>query len=76
MHKVNEDNGQFDFIYQIPQILYSSITSAIINMLLKILSLSEKNILAIKQENDIKRAKKESNNIKNCIVIKFVIFSF
>ena len=74
MHKVNEDNGQFDFIYQIPQILYSSITSAIINMLLKILSLSEKNILAIKQENDIKRAKKESNNIKNCIVIKFVIF--
>ena len=74
MHKVNEDNGQFDFIYQIPQILYSSITSAIINMLLKILSLSEKNILAIKQENDIKRAKKESNNIKSCLVIKFVIF--
>ena len=74
MHKVNENNGKFDFIYQIPQILYSSIISAIINMLLKLLSLSEKNILVIKQEKDIIKARKEEKKIKRCIIIKFIIF--
>ena len=74
MHKINEDNGKYDFIYQIPQILYSTIISAIINILLKILSLSEKNILLLKQEKDIIKAKKQSKQIKKCIIIKFVIF--
>ena len=74
MHKISEDNGKFDFIYQIPQILYSTIISAIINFLLKILSLSEKNILSIKKEKDITKAKINSKNIRKCIIIKFVIF--
>ena len=42
MHKVYEDNGSFNFVYQIPQIFYSSMISAIINIILKQLSLSEK----------------------------------
>ena len=37
MHKVFEDNGDFNFLYQIPQILYSTIVSTIINMILKFL---------------------------------------
>ena len=74
MHKISEDNGKFDFIYQIPQILYSTVISAIINFLLKILSLSEKNILSIKKEKDITKAKINSKNIRKCIIIKFVIF--
>ena len=74
MGKIYEDNGKYDFIYQIPQILYSTIISAIINILLKILSLSEKNILLLKQEKDIIKAKKQSKQIKKCIIIKFVIF--
>ena len=28
MHKIYKDNGKYNFIYQIPQILYSSITSS------------------------------------------------
>ena len=74
MHKINENNGKFDLIYQIPQILYSSIISSVINMLLKNLSLSEKNILLLKRERNIQKAKKESNKIKRCIIIKFIIF--
>ena len=50
MHKIYEDKGKFNFIYQIPQILYSSLISSIINIIITSLSLSEKNILSIKQE--------------------------
>ena len=74
MHKIHKDNGAFNIIYQIPQILYSSVVSAVINMILKMLSLSEKNILVIKQEKDIKIATKKSKSIESCIIIKFIIF--
>ena len=74
MHKIHEDNGAFNIIYQIPQILYSSIVSAIINILLKNLSLSENNILSIKQEKILRNALRKSKNIESCITIKFIIF--
>ena len=74
MHKIHEDNGAFNIIYQIPQILYSTIISAIINMILKLLSLSEKNILSLKQEKDLKKATKYAKTIEKCIIIKFIIF--
>ena len=76
MHKIHEDNGNFNIIYQIPQILYSSVISAVINIKLKMLSLSEKNILVIKQEKDLKIATKKSKSIESCITIKFIIFLF
>ena len=74
MNKINEDNGVYDIIYQIPQILYSTVISAVINMILKRLSLSEKQILSIKMERDYLMAQKKSNSIKSCLKIKLVIF--
>ena len=74
MHKIHESNGAFDIFYQIPQILYSSVISTAINMTLKLLSLSEKNILAIKQENNINIARRKSQKIEKCIIIKFIVF--
>ena len=78
MHKVYIDNGAFNLIYQVPQILYSSIISAIINIILKQLSLSEKNILELKNEKDLKKAIKKSKKISICLKLKsftFFIFS-
>jgi hypothetical protein len=74
MHKIHEDKGSFNIIAQIPQILYSSLISVVINMILKILSLSEQNLLTLKQEKDIKSAIKKSKSIKSLILIKFIIF--
>ena len=45
MYKVYEDNGIYNIIFQLPQILFSSLVSTVINMILKQLSLSEKSIL-------------------------------
>ena len=72
MHKFYIDYD--DFIHQIPPILYSSVVSSVINMILKLLSLSEKDLLSIKQEIKISIATKRVNNIKKCIIIKFIIF--
>ena len=74
MHKVYEDNGSFNLMYQIPQILYSSVISTVINMILKQLSLSEKNILEVKEENNILRAIEKSKKIDSCLKKKFILF--
>ena len=76
MHKIHEDKGKFNILYQIPQILYSSIISSVINVILKQLSLSERNILSLKQEKDVKQLINYSKKIKACILIKFIIFIF
>ena len=74
MHKIHEDKGSFNILVQIPQIFYSSVVSAVINMILKMLSLSEKNILALKHEKNINNIKRIANQIKKCILIKFISF--
>ena len=74
MHKVYVDNGSFNFIYQIPQILYSTVTSAVINMLLKQLSLSEKDIITIKQIKNEKEAITVSKKIIKYLLFKFILF--
>ena len=74
MHKINEDKGAFNIIFQIPQILYSTVISAVINLILKRLSLSETQILSIKQEKNLKKAKILGDKILVCLKIKFIIF--
>ena len=74
IHQIHESEGQLDFIYQIPQILYSTIISSIINALIKYFSLSEKNILAIKNEKDIVNNKGSISKTINCLKIKFICF--
>ena len=74
MHKIMVNNGEFDFIFHIPQILYSTAISAMSNMILKRLSLSELHILSIKQEKNIKSAQSRSKKILSCLKIKFIIF--
>ena len=74
MHKVYENNGAYNFLYQIPIILYSSVISTIINMILKLLSLSEKNILELKSHSNISNAIRKSNEIESCLKIKFILF--
>jgi hypothetical protein len=74
MHKITEDHGDFNLIYQIPQILYSTLASAVINMILKKLSLSETHILSIKQETNLNKAKIKALGILRCLRKQFIIF--
>ena len=73
IHKIYEDKGKFNLLYQIPKIVYSTIISIIINSLIKYLSTTEKDIIVFK-----KNQKEDINNKKlkllNCLVIKFIFF--
>ena len=79
MHKIYSDEGSFNFIYQIPFIFYSSLISGIINTIVKYLSLSQKNIVELKEKkncNDLKNIKKELLNTLKIKFSLFFIFSF
>ena len=74
MHKIYQDGGTFNFIYQIPQILYSPIISSVLGVFLKIFSLSEKNILEIKNQKFNKNIEKKAKILSKCLFYKFIIF--
>ena len=76
MHKIYEDEGIFNFIYFIPQIIYSLIISSIINILIKELSLSEKNIIKIKQEKNFEKMNEMLPKVIKCLIVKFILFFF
>ena len=74
MHNVYKNNGIFDFIFQIQQMLYSTMVCAVINKILKQLSLSEVNILEIKQQTTFKKVLMKSKTIEKYIKTKFIIY--
>ena len=71
MHKIYEDEGKFNFLYQIPQILYSSLISRFIDSFIRKFSLSQDNIIEFKQEKT-----KKSRKILCMLKFKFSIFYF
>ena len=74
MHKIYVDKGVYNFVYQIPQILFSTIISAVINVLLKQLSLTESKILSIKEEKDTQKIVEKAKSAEKCLRIKFIIY--
>ena len=77
MHKMFLDYGKYNFLQQIPQIIYSKLVSQLIEVFLCYLSMTDKYFYEIKNLND-----KSQNKIKQiikCIKIKslfFFIFTF
>ena len=74
MHKIYKDEGKYDFIYQIPQIIYSTLISSVINIIIKTLSLTEKEILSLKINTNKQFLIKKAKKIKNNIIIRFIVF--
>ena len=59
MHKIFVDEGKFDIIYQLPQMIYSSVISFFLELILSNLGLYEENILDTRK----RRKNKENLNI-------------
>jgi len=72
MHKIYEDNGKFNFIYQIPQIIYSTLISSVVNMIISALSLTERNILSLKKGKN--RMNNQELKMVNSIKVKYIFF--
>ena len=64
IHKIYEEKGSFNFIYNIPQILYSSLINGFIDSLIQELALIDSNLIKLKHEkdkNNIEIKKQKSN---------------
>ncbi len=71
MHKIYTDEGSFDFVYQLPQMIYSFIISTILENLLNLLGLYEQDIIKYK---NYKINNRNERNIYLRIKIKIIIF--
>ena len=74
IHEIHENYGNFNFLFQLPKIIYSTIISIFINTVIKFLSLSEKLILSIKKEQNITNYKHLIPYVIRCLKIKFFIY--
>ena len=74
MHKIYTDQGTFNFIYQIPQIIYSFLISSVIDILITSFSLSEDDILDFKKDKNKTTVKQRYKNLKKKLQIKFIFY--
>ena len=74
MHKIYLDYGKYNFVSQIPQIVYCTIISESMDQLLKYLSLSEKEIYEVKKYKNINEIADGIKKLIKCLKIKFSFF--
>ena len=75
IHQIYKDKGEYNLKYFLPQIIYAFIISYIINDIIKYLSLSERSILKLKnEEENSENINDKSDKIKKCLIIKYIIF--
>ena len=80
MHKIYEDKGKFQILYQLPQIIFSSLISIILDVLLTLLALSENNILKLKSEQEKegeinnKEISQKEKDLNKKLQIKFALY--
>ena len=74
MHKIYLDYGKYNFVSQIPQIIYSTVISEVFDVFFKFLSLSEKEIYQAKKFDSLNKALIEVQKLISRLKIKFFLF--
>ena len=74
INRIYEENSDFDLFYQLPQIIYSSIISTVLNTLLKFLALSEGDILKLKRKKVKKNLEQKESDLNKKLNFKFILF--
>ena len=74
MHKIYIDGGSFNFIYNIPQILYSSLISGFINGMINLLALSNTHFIELRHNSNKKNIRAKAKEVINVLKIKFAFF--
>ena len=74
MHKIYVTEGLFNFEYQLPKIIYSSLISVILNTILKFLALSNDSIVEFKQNKSQKDINQRKISLEKNLKIKFFLY--
>ena len=74
IRQLYEDNGLYDFIYEMPQIIFSSLVSIVIGIIIKTLSLTWKDFYKLKKETNKNIFFDKCKKIDKFLKIKLSIF--
>ena len=74
MHNIYINKGSFDIEYQLPKIVYSSLIGIILETFMKMLALSNDDIIEFKQNKKNKNVNKSGNKLKIKLNIKFILY--
>ena len=76
IHKIYEDGGIYDFIYLTPYISYSFIISHILNIIIRYIFLSERNLNQIIIEKNLEKMYEIMNIVKRKLVLKYILLKY
>ena len=74
MYKIYTEKGSYDFLYNLPKIIYSTLISEFINRLIGNLGMTDSNLISLKQNSEIKDINKVKEKTIKILKIKFVFF--
>ena len=74
MHKVYKNYGKYDFVQQIPQIIYTTIVSQVLEVFLCFLSLTDKHFYQMKEIKNVQNNMNLIFRILRCVKIKLIGF--
>ena len=74
MHKIYITEGSYNFEYELPKIIYSSLISMLLNIFLKFLALSNDEIIKFKNEKSKNDITKREMNLYFKLRIKFIFY--
>jgi len=74
MHKIYEEGGKYDVVFFISKITISFFASYYITVIIKLIFLSERNILLIRNQLTLSQANYTADKEKKNLVIKYTIF--
>ena len=76
MHNIYVSEGKYNFLYQISQIVYSTLISSGINFIIRFLAISQKDILLLKLSKTEEELNKKLSKIRKKLIAKFILFFF
>jgi len=74
IHEVYEQKGSYNISYFMKQIIISFIISYIINIFVKYITLSERNISELKSIKNIKNIFYKQTKIQRCLIVKYICY--
>ena len=76
MHQIYEDRGYYNLIYQLPQIIYSTFISLILDAIINSLALPQDSLLEIKSDKSLRNLAIRAEIMKGSIKYKALAFFF
>ena len=74
IHRIYQDKGAYNFGYFLPKTILSFLIAHIFITGLKFIFLSERNILNLKHQSTANKAADQVDNVKRCLIIKYIVF--